>query len=367
MNLYFDHAAAMEPLSFPDCTDLQTAEIANQENPVSGAQKIIDQAASDILTALCPDRHTREQYGVFFTHTGTDAVNAAFAAAGSQCRTGTAALSGGEHACVRAAVRRLSGIRQVIFPCDSNGVIAQETFDRCITEDTVLTAVHLVQPETGVIQNMPSLSARKKSLLLVDAIQGAGKIPFDFSAVQPDFFTLSGQKLGALSGAALICRKTFLPVLKKLRLEQHSTGRVPPVLAKHLAAVLCSWVSLQEQRAFSAQELKDLLFAELERTLPGVFRRTIAENVPVSPYITHLLFPGYQGAILTRALSGRGIITSPGSACDAETDRPSEALTWMGIPSSLAFCALRISFSPANDRDGVCTLVRSLAEILRQY
>ena len=214
---------------------------------------------------------------------------------------------------------------------------------------------------------MPSLSARKKSLLLVDAIQGAGKIPFDFSAVQPDFFTLSGQKLGALSGAALICRKTFLPVLKKLRLEQHSTGRVPPVLAKHLAAVLCSWVSLQEQRAFSAQELKDLLFAELERTLPGVFRRTIAENVPVSPYITHLLFPGYQGAILTRALSGRGIITSPGSACDAETDRPSEALTWMGIPSSLAFCALRISFSPANDRDGVCTLVRSLAEILRQY
>ena len=366
MDLYFDNAAAMRLLpgfnTIPDLT-------GNQESPVSGMAQLMAEAEQKILQALAPA--VDGQYSVFFTNTGTDAICAVFDILQKEWKKSndSIALSGGEHASLRAAAKR-TGLKQKIIPCQKDGTILPDDLKHCVTAETVLTAIHLVQPETGVVQDLANLRTvfPADAVLLVDGIQGVGKVPFDFSAVKPDFFTVSGQKLGIPSGAAVICLKKYAKAFRQLRLEDHRTGRVPPPFVVMLADVLADWTTKQEERRAHAQKLKNLLFRLLDEKIGGKYRRTVPETTETSPYITHILLQnGVQGAIVSRALSAYGIITAPGSACDAETKAPSAALQWMKIPKNELWSALRISLSPMNDEEGIHALTGKLAEILEQY
>jgi len=363
MNLYFDNAAAME--CGGDTLDrfrsLASRLYGNQESPASGTRAAVADAERLLLETFCGS--CRNDYRVLFVHTGTDAVSSAFQAVGKFVCKGKIVLSGGEHSCVLSAAERMGADHpRVIAACGPDGIIGSGDLQDAVSPDTAFAALHLVQSETGAVQRPEVFRAvldrnAPGAALLIDAIQGAGKVPFDFPAVRPDFFTISGQKLGTPGGAALIYRKRYEAVFGKLRFEEHRIGRLPPAFAVLLAETASGWVRNMEERRRDAQTLKTLLLDELTRLVPGKFRVTVRD---ASPFILHLLLSdgktAYQGAIVTRALSERGIVTAPGSACNAETDRPSPALTWMKIPARLAYAALRISFSPHNDADGVRAL-----------
>lgn len=361
MNLYFDNAAAMELLPQISAGTFT----GNQESPVSGMAAVVADAGKRILRTLKLDP---SQYTVQFTHTGTDAVCAVFQIL-SLKNDAAIAYSGGEHACIRAAVAR-TGLKKQIVPCDQDGVIMPEDLAATLSKQTGLVALHAVQPETGVIQDLTAL--RKvippETLFLADAVQGVGKIPMDAAAIAPDFLIISGQKLGIPSGAAVICKKKFEPAFRKLRLEEHRIGRVPPVFSQMLADALEIWQKNGREWQIQAQNLKQLFFSDLEKRIGTKFRKTLRETTACSPFIAHILLQnGVQGAIVTRALSQWKIITAPGSACDAETKEPSAALQWMKIRKDELWSGLRISFSPLNDEKGVLFLTEKLAEFLQQY
>ncbi len=363
MNLYFDNAAAMQP--DPVLTErlpfLLSRFFSNQESPVADTVPAVRDAEQRICAALCGS--VRDQYCVYFVNTGTDAVNAVFQILSLNIGS-EIAMSGGEHASIRAAAQR-SGAKLNFTGCQ-RGLILPEHYAAAVTERTVLTAVHCVQAETGLIQNMPPVQERKNSLLLADGIQSTGKLSFDFASVQPDFFTVSGQKLGLPCGAAVLCKNKFRQSFGKLRLTGHSTGRVHPAFCILLADALERWNTLQTERHRHAERLKTLLFNELERKIGGMFEQTVPAEQS-SPYIAHILLNRFQGAIITRALAAKGIFTAPGSACDSETKEPSAVLRWMKVPKEKLFNALRISFSPENDEESVARLADELAEILRHY
>ncbi len=375
MNLYFDNAAAEEcsPETLERFSKLTLALPGNQESTVSGTRSAVEDAEKRILHSVC--RNVATEYSVLFLHTGTDAVNAAFAAATETHRLKKVILSGGEHACMKAAVKRFftdCPIRELT--CGPDGIFHEEN---CFQEnESVLTAVHFVQSETGAVQPLAKIHhglehSGSGSLFLVDAVQGIGKVHFDFAAVQPDFLTISGQKIGVPSGAALIYRRHFAPFFRSYRLEQHQIGRLPPALAVLLSEVLEKRLTALNENYDRALTLKNLFFSLLEKKLYGQYRRTLPDTAPASPFIAHILLGNgkifYQGAIIARALSRYGITAAPGSACDAETDHPSETLRWMRIPKEWLYSALRISFSPLNDAAGVEKLVDSLAEIVATY
>ncbi len=363
MDLYFDNAAAMRLL--PGFSTIPEDMTGNQESPVSGMAQVVAEAERKILNALAPA--VTDQYNVFFTNTGTDAVCAVFDVLQKNWKEkdGVIALSGGEHASVRAAAKR-SGLKQKIIPCRNDGTIGPEELKNSVSTETVLTVIHLVQPETGVVQELAALPVRTP--LFVDGIQGFGKVPFDFAAVKPDFFTISGQKLGIPGGAAVICKKKYTGNFRELRLADHRIGRVPPPFICMLADAAADWMAKQAERQKHAQNLKDFLFRMLDETIGGKYRRTVPETTETSPFIAHILLKnGVQGAIVSRALSAYGIVTAPGSACDAETKDPSAALKWMKVPPKELWSALRISFSPRNDEEGIRFLTEKLTEILAQY
>ena len=109
-----------------------------------------------------------------------------------------------------------------------------------------------------------------------------------------------------------------------------------------------------------------LALAELR--LPGGGR--VVFSVPEeksSPYILHLRFPGFQGGVLVRMLSEYGVFAASGSACQAESDRPSAALLELGLPRDEAYSGVRLSFSTENSPEEALALREIFERVLRAY
>ena len=127
---------------------------------------------------------------------------------------------------------------------------------------SVLAAIVLAAVRSMVKSIAPQAS------LLVDAIQGAGKLPFDFDAVQPEFFLVSGQKFGVPSGAAVLYGDAFRPAMKKLRAERHAVGRVPPPFCLLLSETLGGRLATMSGDLDYIRELRERFLAELREALP---------------------------------------------------------------------------------------------------
>lgn len=381
MKLYFDNAAAVpvRPVTMARLAALAQDFSANQEASGAAGEAVraaLATAEHRLIGTICGS--AAQGYSVLWTNTGTDAVRAAVMAfLLTPEKHGGVLSTDGEHASIPAALDMLPA------SCPRNrvkllrdGRIDLTDLSQKLNERTRLVAFHWVQSETGAMQDLAAVRAMVKSIapqaaLLVDAIQGEGKLPFDFAAVQPEFFLVSGQKFGLPSGAALLYSDEFRPAVKKLRTERHAIGRVPPPFSLLLAETLGGRTATMSGDLDYIRELKERFLSELKEALPdGCWRETIpTENA--SPYIAHLLFSGgpqtYQGAILTRIMAKFGASIASGSACDAETGTPSRVLTAMGLGREQAYSAVRVSFFDHNTPEEAAELAHLLARAVREY
>jgi len=381
MKLYFDNAAAVpvRPVTMARLAALAQDFSANQEASGAAGEAVraaLATAEHRLIEAICGS--ATQGRSVLWTNTGTDAVRAAVMAfLLTPEKHGGVLSTDGEHASIPAALDMLPA------SCPRNrvkllrdGRIDLTDLSKKLSERTRLVVFHWVQSETGAMQDLAAVRAMVKSIapqaaLLVDAIQGAGKLPFDFAAVQPEFFLVSGQKFGLPSGAAMVYGDEFRPAVKKLRMERHAIGRVPPPFPLLLAETLGGRMATMSGDLEYIRELKERFLSELKEALPdGCWRETIpAENA--SPYIAHLLFSGgaqtYQGAILTRIMAKFGASIASGSACDAETGTPSRVLTAMGLGREQAYSAVRVSFFDHNTPEEAAELAHLLARAVREY
>jgi cysteine desulfurase len=184
----------------------------------------------------------------------------------------------------------------------------------------------------------------------------------------PDFFTISGQKLGLPAGAALIYRKEWKRYGTKLRSEYHQISRVPVPFIRLLAECLSERFRVLEERYSRMCEHRARFLQILGRVVgEGKYHVTVSGEM-ASPYIIHLmLHNGIQGAIIVRALTLHGISVSYGSACDAETDRPSGVLLSMGYSREESYGALRISFSGELEEGQMYEFAEKLLKTIEEY
>ena len=112
---------------------------------------------------------------------------------------------------------------------------------------------------------------------------------------------------------------------------------------------------------------------ELRESLAGIElagKMKIIFTIPpedASPFILHITLPGYEGAVLVRMLSEHGITVSSGSACSAESNLPSPALTAMKYNKKDAFSALRISFWRNNSSNDIRRFADTLKAVIKDY
>lgn len=257
-----------------------------------------------------------------------------------------------EHPSVLALLRALesAGVLELkIVPVDSEGAVDLDRMRLEIDEQTLLVSVMLAQNETGVLHpvaQIAELAHAQGSLMHVDAVQAAGKVPLDQSALGADFMTISGHKLHAPKGiGALTIRRglTLAPLWygggQELGMRS-GTEPVPSIVGFATASRLAREALAGYDRIAA---LRDSLEASIQQRVHDTSIN--GHSQPRLGNTANIAFHGVPADELVRALDAEGICTSAGAACHSGSVEPSSTMKAMGLPQRVAMGAVRFSLS----------------------
>ncbi|HKA55954.1 MAG TPA: aminotransferase class V-fold PLP-dependent enzyme, partial [Candidatus Binatia bacterium] len=211
-----------------------------------------------------------------------------------------------------------------------------------------LVSVGLANHEIGTIQPIAALSRvvhERGTLLHVDAVQAAGKLPLDVNYLGADLLSLSAHKIYGPKGiGALYVRKgtNLLPVMgggAQEREKRPGTENVAAAVGFGVAAALTA--QELERNAVHSLRLTTRLWEGIREkvsrvSLNGAEHDRLANTLNVS-------FTGTVGEGLVMGLDLAGIAVSTGSACAAGSIEPSHVLLALGRDATTAKSAIRFS------------------------
>ncbi len=345
MRLYLD-ANATEPLR-PEARAAAIAALDSLGNPSSihgegrAARRILEDARETIGA-----RFGAAPRDVIFTSGGTEANALAI----HGLAQGRLVLRGAtEHAAVIAAAGDGAGI----LPVGADGLVSLEALAAMLAaEKPGLVCLMLANNETGTIQPVAEAAALCRAagaLLHVDAVQGAGRVPFDLAALGADSIAISAHKLGGPTGAgALLLAPDAAGRLAPLQLgggqERGRRGGTPalPAIAGFAAAALAA----QPEDAARLAAFRDAI--EAAAIAAGAV--TIGAGAPRLANTACLALPAVRAEQQVIALDLAGLAVSAGAACSSGKVARSHVLAAMGV-GALAGEAIRVSL-PWNADDG---------------
>ncbi|WJH42320.1 cysteine desulfurase [Aliirhizobium terrae] len=213
-----------------------------------------------------------------------------------------------------------------------------------------MVAVMLVNNETGIVQPVAEAAAlahKYRGLMVVDAVQAAGRLPLDIGALDADFLIISSHKIGGPKGVgALISRGEVLmpkPLIRGGGQEKgHRSGteNFHAIIGFGAAADVMSQDI--EMRIGRIGALRD----RLERSMKDVAPDVVIYGDELSRVANTSFFtlPGLKGETGQIAFDLEGVALSAGSACSSGKVGQSHVLTAMGRDPDVG--ALRISLGP---------------------
>jgi cysteine desulfurase len=230
-----------------------------------------------------------------------------------------------------------------------------------------MVAVMLVNNETGVIQPVAEaarLVHAKGGLLVVDAVQAAGRIPVDIAALDADFLILSSHKIGGPKGVgALVARGEVMmpkPLIRGGGQEKgHRSGteNFPSILGFGAAAERAS-ADLDVVNA-GIGALRAVLEAGMAEAAPDVIIH--GADVARVANTTFFTLPGLKSETGQIAFDLEGVALSAGSACASGKLGQSHVLAAMGCDPGLG--ALRISLGPDTTQEDMTKALAAFARI----
>ena len=217
-----------------------------------------------------------------------------------------------------------------------------------------LLALMAANNETGVIQPLAEAAALVRAaggMMLVDAVQAAGKIPLDFARLGVEMMSLSAHKLGGPTGVgALVLRGDIALSGRQIGGGQElgrraGTENLPGIAGFGAAAEaakrdLAAYGAVAEIR----DRLESLILAEAPETpIYGKSAARLPNTSCIGMPATGGM-PGVEAELQVMAFDLDGIAVSAGSACSSGKMKPSHVLLAMGADAAAARQAIRISF-----------------------
>jgi cysteine desulfurase len=327
------------------------------ENIVSAARRVLAKALG------C------EEQCLFFTGSATESNNIAiFGSLAANPRKGKKILTTAvEHAAVLGPFTELQkrGYETVyLLPDETGNYTAQQFFD-AVDDHTALVSVMLVNNEVGTRHPVEEIirAVRRKNpntLIHIDAVQGAFKLPFSIRTAAPDLLSVSGHKIYAPKGVGALYIKKGVKVSPLFFGGGQEKGMRPgtesvPLIAAFAAAV--EWYLPQQKELLAGYEA---LRTELLERLAEIPEISVNSPVGAVPYITNLSVQGIRSEIMLHFLESRGVFVSSGSAC--AKGAKSHVLDALGLSDGRADTALRVSFGAYTEQKDIDRLVDGLKE-----
>ena len=233
------------------------------------------------------------------------------------------------------------------LPVDNDGILDPEKLESAITSDTAVVSLLWANNETGVlfpIEEIVSITTRRKVPLHLDAVQAVGKVPINLEDLNVQYASLSAHKLYAPKGVGALYvnrRARYTPMFRGSQEESRRGGtqNVASIVAFGKAAELAQAHLLMAAERIG--KLRDHFEQTLLSTVEGVRRNGTDE--PRLPNTSNLTFTGIEAETALLLFDKEGLCCSAGSACSSGSINPSHVLTAMGVSRDEARASLRFS------------------------
>ncbi|MBA2482622.1 MAG: cysteine desulfurase [Planctomycetes bacterium] len=311
---------------------------------------------------------------IIFTSGATEACNLAILGVAERLLTskpGFVALASEHHAVLAPHQRLGAAAAEVrLVPIDSQGLAVLEALDAAVDTRTALVSSMLVNNETGVIQDVPTiarLAHARGALVLCDATQATARMRVDVAALGADFVALSAHKAYGPPGVGALWVRRGLAIEPQIhgggqeRGLRSGTHNLPGIIGFGVAARIAR--SAMDARIAHLTVLTARLEAGIRAQIPDVVVQ--GDRAPRAPGTSMFTIPGLPRGWLAQLSD---VAASGGSSCASASGLPSHVLAAMGVAASDAGNSVRISLgapSTAADVDAIIAALTAGAQRLR--
>jgi cysteine desulfurase len=366
---YLDHNAT-SPLR-PEARAAMERAMEIGGNPSSihaagrAARALIEKAREQVAALA----NARPQ-DVIFTSGGTEAnasalSGAIYGAIDQDDRFTRLFVSAIEHDSVlanaHALAERVAGLRIATIPVTADGAIDTEALRVMLREGKgrTLIAAQAANNETGVIQPVAEIARLAKdanALLLVDAIQAAGKIELNIDA---DYLSLSSHKIGGPQGVGALIVREGTPfaaqVLGGGQERNHRAGTENVIGVAGFGAAAA---------AAKANLPTAVLRDRFERDMTKLGVTVFGAKADRLANTSNFALPEITAETALMALDLDGVMVSSGAACSSGKVKTSHVLKAMNVADDMAARALRVSFGWNSTEADVDAAVAAFSKLL---
>ena len=279
-----------------------------------------------------------------------------------------------EHKAVIDTCKKLEkqGARVTYLPVQKDGRINLDDLRSAITDKTILITIMTANNEIGVLQPIDEIGAiaKEKGILFhTDAVQAAGKVPFDVTKSKVDLVSISAHKMYGPKGVgALYVRRRSPRVLlaEQINGGGHERGmrsgtlNVPGIVGIGKAAEIAKNEMATESRRLRA--LRDRLNEKLHANLDEIYINGTMEHR--LPHNLNISFAYVEGESLLMGIND--VAVSSGSACTSASLEPSYVLKALGAGDDLAHSSIRFGLGRWTTDEEVDYVVEKLTTVVRR-
>ena len=333
------------------------------------AEKAVDQARDQVATLIGA---TGKE--IVWTSGATESNNLALKGAAEfyKDRGNHIITAQTEHKAVLDTCKRLEkeGFEVTYLPVDQDGRVNPQRVTAAMDakpDKTILVSIMLANNEIGTVNPVEEIGAAVKqrgALFHIDAVQGAGKIPFDVNRAQADLVSVTAHKMYGPKGvgALYVRRKPRVRLTAIIDGGGHERGmrsgtlNVPGIVGFGKAAE----IAMTEMPAESARllALRERLRLGLESqvsdtTVNGSLEHRLPGNLNIS-------FAYIEGEAMLMGL--KDVAVSSGSACTSASLEPSYVLRALGVAEEMAHTSIRFGLGRFNTEEEVDHVIKMVVD-----
>lgn len=236
-----------------------------------------------------------------------------------------------------------------------------------------LLAVQAANSETGILQNNiahAQTAWAKGAMVLVDAVQLAGKFGMGVNDLGADFAMLSAHKIGGPKGVGALALKLGVDVKPTVLGGGQEEGRRSGTeniigIAGFGAAAEAAERDRKAGHWDVLADLRDYLEASITAIAPDVV--IVGQDVPRLTNTSCFALPGWKGETQVMQMDLMGFAISAGSACSSGKVKESRVLRAMGYDRDTARSAIRVSLGPENTKEEIERFVDSWGAAYKKF